>query len=751
MAVYLSDMDNHLSVHRGSKRKRTSKGRRVIAEGDDITADGILVRTVTRHTEQGSVQNVRSRPVWLNENKDPETAIADVPDSVMHIPENAQEHRLDHPEDFPEDPDFPTMPNNAKTQQYYLQEFVKRADPLLQALLSREVPASPRCSHCADECIARWRCRDCTSGTMLCRRCMRLTHFDNPLHRIELWKGTYFQRAELWQVGLYILVPHHTGERLCLGLKWNQRLLNGFQVTKDAREQAELSRGGPDRQPDDLAEARGSYQDCSMGNNDEHPEHEVDFEGHLGDQDSRPDLSSAMDDEMLDQDNNDEDEAMEPPADYLPSILATPEDHNDPSWTVNLNAETDIERPRADALDNPFVRVIHTNGVHCIAVVSCSCRGKETTHSDLMASRMIPTSFVRYRTMFTHAVLDDFRLTNLECKASAYQYFQKLRRLTSPMQPESVPNLYHGLRRISRLWRWMKKLKWAGSRSTSDTPVAGSLANFCPTCPQPGINLPDNWKLDPERYTYIHTNNITNLIVHCRWVYQRSFVADGNFKADHVRQKNSGTDVALYEGLGMMALDSDYQEFLTSAINRPTVSVPDPDGTILTVDRKRPAKIASEQLSWRCSLPRLVILLALLQLPVPDTGVLPQTAWPICTVGSNKKMWIGPSSRLFKQRRSIPVKVFSSFMTLYVNISYIYKTESDIFYLPISKSMQLSVLFMSMGTRTPASIGTLLHLSRGLLWWPEKSWKACGPCSMQLHPPCAQPLSLTVPKSWMIT
>ena len=95
--VYLSDMDNHPPVHQVSKRKRTSKGRRVIAEGDDITADGILVRTVTHHTEQGSVQHVQSRPVWLNENKAPETVIADVPEHPMHMPDDTPEVEMDLP------------------------------------------------------------------------------------------------------------------------------------------------------------------------------------------------------------------------------------------------------------------------------------------------------------------------------------------------------------------------------------------------------------------------------------------------------------------------------------------------------------------------------------------------------------------------------------------------------------------------------------------------------------------------------
>lgn len=57
-----------------------------------------------------------------------------------------------------------------------------------------------------------------------------------------------------------------------------------------------------------------------------------------------------------------------------------------------------------------------------------------------------------------------------------------------------------------------------------------------------------------------------------RWIYQRSFVADGNFKADHVRQRNAATDIWLSEGGGMTGKRSEYEAFLKSTIDRSTVS-----------------------------------------------------------------------------------------------------------------------------------------------------------------------------------
>jgi hypothetical protein len=62
------------------------------------------------------------------------------------------------------------------------------------------------------------------------------------------------------------------------------------------------------------------------------------------------------------------------------------------------------------------------------------------------------------------------------------------------------------------------------------------------------------------------------LIVATRWVYKRFFVANGNFKANHVQQRDN-SDVWLSEGGGMFAKRTDYQAFLRSAIDRLTVCI----------------------------------------------------------------------------------------------------------------------------------------------------------------------------------
>ncbi|KAF8816865.1 hypothetical protein BYT27DRAFT_7076211, partial [Phlegmacium glaucopus] len=220
-----------------------------------------------------------------------------------------------------------------------------------------------------------------------------------------------------------------------------------------------------------------------------------------------------------------------------------------------------------------YLRVVHTNGIHHIATVSCQCRGVDMFPCDLLAARLLPASFQRIRTLFTTQVLDLFRLCNLELKASAYQFYQLLRRLTLPMAPAEVVDLYREFRRMSRLWRWTKRLKWA-RRGTEDRKVSdvkdGELVSFCPACPQPGINLPDDWKDDPARQVNWQLYSEISANARKRWAYKRIFVANGNFKADHVRQKTPAGDVWLSAGGGMMPKTQEYMLFLQSAIERLT-------------------------------------------------------------------------------------------------------------------------------------------------------------------------------------
>lgn len=465
-------MESNPSSIRPTKRRRT-KGVRRLVEGDDNLATGIMVKTTIRETVIGPVEERTEIPIWENEQ-------APAPGVPKLQSEGFQSDDV-LPDYGPIDGEYPEIETdagrtgNTTSQAYYIHEFVKRVDPLLKALLSREtLPENTTCNLCSERNIAIWRCKDCAAASILCRGCIRNTHFACPTHRIEVWTGTHFRPAELWEVGVYILIPHHVETPLCNTLKFQQTQLANFHTQDDLNERKRLSNG---------LHTRSLHHDLN----------ELHTGGlHHGLHQNQPEeFSNSI--YKQNHDNIDICNEATYPDDYIPRL-------DDPRCRGNVPSNA---IPSSDWLNNQFVRIVDITGIHNIALVYCTCRGKENTHSDLIAAGYVPTSFSRYRTLFTHGVLNDFRLSNLECKASAYQYFQKLRRHTSPTSPDNVPDLYHELRRMSRLWRWMKKLKWAGAAHKPDLvseAKAGELANFCPACPQPGINLPENWPNDPQRY-----------------------------------------------------------------------------------------------------------------------------------------------------------------------------------------------------------------------------------------------------------
>ncbi|KAF8834686.1 hypothetical protein BDN67DRAFT_868366, partial [Paxillus ammoniavirescens] len=70
---------------------------------------------------------------------------------------------------------------------------------------------------------------------------------------------------------------------------------------------------------------------------------------------------------------------------------------------------------------------------------------------------------------------------------------------------------------------------------------------FCPTCLQPGINIyPDA------------TNDLSN------WKYNWTLIMDGNFKAEHLYDRQTDRQVWLMDGLGFMVSQSPHHKYLAA-------------------------------------------------------------------------------------------------------------------------------------------------------------------------------------------
>ncbi|KAH9928247.1 hypothetical protein B0H21DRAFT_712169 [Amylocystis lapponica] len=166
---------------------------------------------------------------------------------------------------------------------------------------------------------------------------------------------------------------------------------------------------------------------------------------------------------------------------------------------------------------------------------------------------LYPASHRRIKSCFTFRVLDDFLLDNLECKTSALNFYSKLRRTTNSTFPDQVPNRYQELLRVSRQWGHMKDMMRHGFGYPGRArPGLGDLTFFCAACPQPGVNLPPEWKEDENQYLH-------------RLIYTRGFMMDGNFSAEHLKMRRPANDVAISDGTGFMVGEGRYKAHLKVA------------------------------------------------------------------------------------------------------------------------------------------------------------------------------------------
>lgn len=93
-----------------------------------------------------------------------------------------------------------------------------------------------------------------------------------------------------------------------------------------------------------------------------------------------------------------------------------------------------------DGDDGQLLTIVDISGVHRLVVRPCRCPSNvDSDDIQLLKMGLFPASFKRIRTAFTLQVLDDYRRDNLVCNTTAYQYFKKTRRVTSPAFPHSVP------------------------------------------------------------------------------------------------------------------------------------------------------------------------------------------------------------------------------------------------------------------------------------------------------------------------
>ncbi|KAG8902995.1 hypothetical protein FRC01_009382, partial [Tulasnella sp. 417] len=179
--------------------------------------------------------------------------------------------------------------------------------------------------------------------------------------------------------------------------------------------------------------------------------------------------------------------------------------------------------PRSHPVDTVDLTIVHMTGQHLARFRPCSCSGKELWEQ-LLEVDIWPATHKSPQTGFTMELLRHQRCFNLRSKTSLKEYYDALVDLTSGAEDKgSIPSAYKQLRVNTREVRILAAHMRAGRFEMTSPMKNGELCVGCPSCPRPGVNLPENWEKDPL----------------LQLSYVRFLAGDGNFKLQHLAKHSS--------------------------------------------------------------------------------------------------------------------------------------------------------------------------------------------------------------------
>ena len=414
-----------------------------------------------------------------------------------------------------------------QTQNDYYREYLQDRDDINRLILAREAPPlNNKCAACSSTGLSRdmaWRCHDCFGDPVLCTPCIQHLHRLHPFHRVSQWDGTCFCSSSLSAAGLTLNLGH--ASELCPSYH-DRGDLPARSTSSCPLHDIEVGRScGPDPQTPNPSCGPITGRCLSLGGScsneatqpteslgRKRPFSTVDISAEACDP-TVPTRYNSRFWESIPRSQGEEE------VDTLSKVSNVNTTHNPPARdgsenVSNLNGLCASGFPPSnytrgekgyDELQCPILTVVDTTGIHEIRTRVCRCHPPTINplYKQLIDMGLYPSSTERPRTVFTFRVLHHFDLTNLEGKTSAWHYYSTLRRLSSNVFPEAFADRYRELMRALRQWRDLTNRRRAGLPFDRNPELnAGSLALFCPACPQPGVNLPANWKDDTEQYVH---------------------------------------------------------------------------------------------------------------------------------------------------------------------------------------------------------------------------------------------------------
>ncbi|KAF7322693.1 CxC2 domain-containing protein [Mycena chlorophos] len=261
--------------------------------------------------------------------------------------------------------------------------------------------------------------------------------------------------------------------------------------------------------------------------------------------------------------------------------------------------------------------VLHTNGIHEVALDYCGCEKREAQHLQLLRSRLFPATVRRPQTCATFTCLDRFQLASVQAGMTGQNFYTVLELLTNAAGFKP-PDRYRAFLRMAREYRMLLMLKRAGVFGLKDNEVAdvkpGQLAIRCPACPRPDVNLPADWMNAPPENACIYTQ----------------FTAtDACFALKRRMVSSELRDPALSSGWSYMVESAPYRAYLRSATNDQEMSTCSGLAALEHANTKFSkgwCKKLFERLAKLPVLVRIALLHKMIRFVVPKLHILGHTA-----------------------------------------------------------------------------------------------------------------------------
>ncbi|KIY61177.1 hypothetical protein CYLTODRAFT_316150, partial [Cylindrobasidium torrendii FP15055 ss-10] len=196
--------------------------------------------------------------------------------------------------------------------------------------------------------------------------------------------------------------------------------------------------------------------------------------------------------------------------------------------------------------------VLHTNGIHHVAVSFCGCHGAPDRPTQLIRCSWYPSTPFRPRTAVTLSLLRLFLTGNSFGKVPAYDLYHTLRILTENRTRRTPPNRYRVFLRSVRQVRNMKAYARASRAHVPngiDDTAPGELAYPCGACPHPGINFPVDSSHLPR---FVHFDEQRTMFI----------ALDANFRAKNAIVSTIAKDPPLSDGRGIFIPSPQYNEHI---------------------------------------------------------------------------------------------------------------------------------------------------------------------------------------------